>query len=150
MGIDHSGLANRYYSFRYAKLISGRTDLPNRAHRIEAFSKALRRKSTRRKKIPFSINLLSWMYNLRMNTESMVNLRSGYDTCVRRAIPIGFFFRMGVSEVHRIRKIDSSFFREDDKRHLTVSPLNPRTHKEGYGFLEPWMRRRALSPMFTV
>ena len=62
MWIALPGRANRYYEIRYMHLISGRTDLTLRAFRIAAFLKALKRKPTHRHKIPFYIDLLTWLH----------------------------------------------------------------------------------------
>ena len=87
MGIAHAGLANRYYDVRYMRLISGRSDLPFRAFRIKAFLKAPKRKSTRRQKIPFSVDFLTWLQHSRLDG----NGNSDSHVCVWDAIMMGFF-----------------------------------------------------------
>ena len=87
MGVDHSGLANRYFAVRYMHLISGRANLRNRAFRIKAFLKAIGGKSTRRQKIPAPIDLLEWLYKERLRNDNV----AGSQVCICGAVTIWVF-----------------------------------------------------------
>ena len=53
MGVAHSGMANRYFSVRYMRLISGRANLPNHAFRIKSFLKAIKGNLLEDRRTPF-------------------------------------------------------------------------------------------------
>lgn len=104
MGVAHSGLANRYFSVRYTHLFSGRTDIPNSAFRIGSFLKAIK-KSTRRRKIPFSIDLSTWLRHSWFANSDFAESH----LCIRAAITIGIFLRMRIFEIQTLRQPGASF-----------------------------------------
>ena len=129
MGISHSGLANRYYAIRYMHLISGRTDLSPHAFRINAFLKALRRKTIARQKIPFSVDLLEWV--CREWFEG--NESSDSHPCLRDAVLMGFSSVWGFRRSKTFDIAMCHFFRGDSAQNLTVFYAKSKNDPGGIG-----------------
>ena len=129
MGVSHSGLANRFFAVRYMRPISWRSDFPNHAFRTKAVSKAIKKKSDRRQKIPFSIDLLNWLYE----NWPKGNTAKESKICTWGAITIGFCFRMRLSEIQNLRRRDASFFREDTLSHLSIFFAKSKNDRGGIG-----------------
>ena len=121
MGVSHSGLAIRFFAVRYMRLISGRANLSNRAFRTKAFLKAIKKKSARRPKNPFSIDLLEWLFADWFGDHEVTDPK----ICILDAIAIGFSFACGFL---RCEMYDAEMypFREDNLHRLSTFSQNRR------------------------
>ena len=116
MGVAYSALGNRFYAVRYMHLVATRGDLTTQAFLINDLLKSPKRKSTRRKKIPISVELLSFLYH----NPSTVDPPDDVATCIWASIPIGFFFFVWIPEIGNLRHRDASFVRENGRRSISI------------------------------
>ena len=127
MCLSHSGLSTRYCAVRYMHIVSGHKDLSFRAFRIQAFSKAMKRKPQRRKKSPPAADLAQWLHVRRFvfdpNNDTAKCIR-GANTA--RVFPPHAYMRS------KILQGGLQLFRGNGKRNL---PAISRKSKNGQGGL---------------